>query len=422
MKKEFGMGVASVFEKVKKTVQEKWEGFKKKFESAKSEMSQEVLSAKTPDDMIATGKKLQEQGEVLKTEEEGVKKEEVDEARDEADIENKSFDERKVKEKMETEHGEAIEMNKEFDEAKIAEEKAKEKAELAEDARLSAEADAAKAAELLEKIKSGKLESVPAEKGEAVKVENVEQIKTPEESQYEFFKGTLEYDEDGKMNSIFNILRDNPIVMLEAYKKNPENLHWVSKRLSKDPEFVKQMETLGAGTRKDGTLGGDRNSPGEFSAVDTNKKPTQENFEKVRLKAVAFNLARGSRSLEEMGVDKDLARAAIKDGILKSLNYFGNGNIFDNQEQIKKATEAIGVDMKEIISDPDVRKEIVENAIPRMCSYIAGDRSSFELIDKLLNNLSKTFNVTKSEWEKAAQSPWGGNNVHSYLDSRARGF
>ncbi len=164
MKKEFGMGgVASVFEKVKKTVQEKWEGFKKKFASAKSEMSQEVLSAKNPDDMIATGKKLQEQGEVLKAEEDGVKQEEKEEAHGEANIENANFDERKAKEKAESEQGEAIEMNKDFDKAKVAEEKAREKAELAEEARLSDEADAIKAAELLEKIKSGKVESASVE-------------------------------------------------------------------------------------------------------------------------------------------------------------------------------------------------------------------------------------------------------------------
>ncbi len=162
------------FEKVKKTVQEKWEGFKKKFESVKSEMSQEVLSAKTPDDMIATGKKLQEQGEALKMEEESVKQEEMDEARDEADAENVKFNERKSGEKAEAERDEAIEMNKDFDKAKIAEEKAKENAKIAEEARLSAEADAAKAAELLEKIKSGKLGTAPEEKGEAMKVENAE--------------------------------------------------------------------------------------------------------------------------------------------------------------------------------------------------------------------------------------------------------
>ncbi len=39
-------------------------------------MSQEILNAKTPEDLIAIGKKLQEQGETLKVEGEGVKQEE----------------------------------------------------------------------------------------------------------------------------------------------------------------------------------------------------------------------------------------------------------------------------------------------------------------------------------------------------------
>ncbi len=42
-------------------------------------MSQEILNAKTPEDLIAIGKKLQEQGETLKVEGEGVKQEEEEE-------------------------------------------------------------------------------------------------------------------------------------------------------------------------------------------------------------------------------------------------------------------------------------------------------------------------------------------------------
>lgn len=403
---------AQVYEGVKKSVQEKWDGFKKKFEGAKSEMSQEVMNAKSPDDLIALGKKLQEQGEALKIEEQGVKQEGAGE--------DEKYEAGK-KEMMDADYEEGHEMNKAFDENKAAEETAKEKARIAEEDRLRAEDEAVKLAEIRAKIngESAPIEK-PQEKSEPTTVENAEQIKTPEESQYEFFKGTLKFDETGKMDSIFSKLRDNPIVMLEAYKKNPENLHWVSKRLSKDPEFVKQMEALGAGV-KDGALK-KTDFAFSFDDVDTNEKPTREGFEKAKSEAIAFNLARGSRSLEEMGVDKDSARAAIKDGVLKSLNYFGNGNTFDNQEQIKKAMEAIGEDMDEIINDPEVRKQIVDRAIPRMCSHISSDRSSFKWIDGLLNNLSKTFKVTKSEWEQATRSEWGGNSVREYVNSPERSF
>lgn len=305
---------------------------------------------------------------------------------------------------------EAIEMNKQFDETKAAEEAVKEKARIAEQDRIQAEKEAAQLAALRAKINGESVEA-PAE--------NAEQIKTPEEKQYENFKGTLQYEENGEMKSIFHTLRDNPMVMLEAYKKNPKNLHWVSKRLSKDPEFVKQMEALGADV-KDGVLKRSWNAT-NFDEVDMNEKPTRENFEKAKKEAVGYNLARGTRTLEEMGVDKEFARAAIKDNIIADLkNFFGNGTTFNNGEQIKKAMESVGGDMEEIRNDPEVRQAIVENAIPRFCSHISGDRSSAEWVGKLIHNLAETFNVTKDDWDKAMQNPVSGDSVREYYNNRNR--
>ena len=310
----------------------------------------------------------------------GNKNEMIGNAQEEARAENAERDLAKEKESA---HGEALEMNKAFDENKAAENAALEKARVAEEDRLQAEKEAAQLVAIRAKLSGESVAQMEKTQGvvASAEVENAEQIKTPEESQYEFFKGTLKFDENGRMNSIFSKLRDNPKVMLEAYKKNPENLHWVSKRLSQDPEFVKQMEALGAGS-KDGTLKKTEFAR-SFDEVDVNEKPTREGFEKAKMEAVGFNLARGSRSLEEMGVDKELARAAIKDGILKSLDYFGNGNTFDSEGQIKKAMEAIGGDIEEIRNDPEIRKQIVESAIPRMCSHISNDKSSREWIGGL---------------------------------------
>ena len=132
-----------VYETVKKSVREKWEAFKNKFEGTKTEIAQEVLKAESPEDLIATGKKLQEQGEALKLEQESIKREEVGEeklegdknaiienAHEEALIENEKFDETKVVEKAEAErvaaeeqaaHEEYVKQTEANEQAKIAE-------------------------------------------------------------------------------------------------------------------------------------------------------------------------------------------------------------------------------------------------------------------------------------------------------------
>ncbi len=141
-----------------------------------------MLGAKSPEDMIALGKKLQEQGEALKTKEAEVKQEELREDHDEALEMNDAFDKDKA-------HGEALEMNAEFnkdkdheealginkeiDEAKAAGIRVQEKAKFAEEARLSAEADRAVAAEVLKKLQGSDTAPMPAEKTEPMNTESV---------------------------------------------------------------------------------------------------------------------------------------------------------------------------------------------------------------------------------------------------------
>jgi hypothetical protein len=60
---------SNAYEKVKKSVQEKMEAFRNRFEGTKSEMVKQVIDAQSPEDLIAAGKKLQEQGEALRIQE-----------------------------------------------------------------------------------------------------------------------------------------------------------------------------------------------------------------------------------------------------------------------------------------------------------------------------------------------------------------
>jgi hypothetical protein len=136
--------VAKKYEEVKQSVQEKWAGFKQKFEGAKIEMSQEVLNAKSPEDLIAAGKKLQEQGEALKLEEDSVKQEEsqgedlegqkneiMGGMQEEAGEMNKEFDENKAAEEAKAE-AERVAAEKVADEAYALESKANDEARIAE--------------------------------------------------------------------------------------------------------------------------------------------------------------------------------------------------------------------------------------------------------------------------------------------------
>jgi hypothetical protein len=114
--KEAFQKVAQVYEKIKKSVQEKLEDFNKKFELVRTETSKEILGAKSPDDLINLGKKMQADGEALKLEQESVnqeksqgedlekeKNEMIKNDHEEALAENESFDQQKAAEKAEAE-------------------------------------------------------------------------------------------------------------------------------------------------------------------------------------------------------------------------------------------------------------------------------------------------------------------------------
>ncbi|HRY82913.1 MAG TPA: hypothetical protein P5232_04430 [Candidatus Moranbacteria bacterium] len=128
----------NVYETVKEALAKKWENFKKKFEGAKSEMSKEVMDAKSPEDLIALGKKLQEQGEALRLEKDSAEREETgeEEIHKEANEENKAFDEAEAVKKAEEEAAKI-----KFEEEKVKKE----------------EEDRGKAESLLAQIKSGNL-------------------------------------------------------------------------------------------------------------------------------------------------------------------------------------------------------------------------------------------------------------------------
>jgi len=178
--KNFGEKIARGIETIKQGAKEMRKAFSEKFENAKKELAEKVLGAKSPEDMIALGKKLQEQGEALKAEEVGVKQEELSEDHSEGLEMNAAFDKDKAhgeamemnaEFKKDKDHEEALGINKEIDEAKAAEVRAQEKAKFAEEARLSAEADKAAAAEILKKLQGGDAETAPVKKAEAVATE-----------------------------------------------------------------------------------------------------------------------------------------------------------------------------------------------------------------------------------------------------------
>lgn len=181
------------YETVKKSVQEKWEGFKKKFEGTKTEMSREVMDAKSPEDLIALGKKLQEQGEALKAEEEGVKAEETSEEEKHKQEEGEIITEA---------HGEALEMNKDFDENKAAEQ--------AEAERIAAEEQATheeykKTSEVSDQAR---IEELRAKLNGEVGKEQAE--KSPEEKMDDFIAKFKKIGaEHGSYALAFNTMRDD---------------------------------------------------------------------------------------------------------------------------------------------------------------------------------------------------------------------
>lgn len=157
---------------------------------------------------------------------EGDKNEMLGAAKDEATAENADRDMAKERDGAQ---GEANEMNQAFDESKAAEAAAKEKARIAEEDRLSAEADAAAAAKLVEQIKGGNV---------GVEAQLIETVKVSE----------------GKQGEIELTAEQQPVVVQEQ-QSNPENVQqyldeiavagdYVGTRLHFMPESVKANEAF----------------------------------------------------------------------------------------------------------------------------------------------------------------------------------
>lgn len=172
-------GAVTAYQEVKKTIKDKWEGFKKKFEETKSEMSQEVMKAETPEDLIALGKKLQEQGETLKAEQGELEKEEAEDKEMAAEM-GKEYDEEtayqnateKTKKDQKKELAGAV--AEEYDQ-EIETQKAEAK-QLEMDKQNQAAEDAAAAEEILKKLQGGEAEVVPDAPAEQSRVESAEPV------------------------------------------------------------------------------------------------------------------------------------------------------------------------------------------------------------------------------------------------------
>ncbi|MDD5397011.1 MAG: hypothetical protein PHW24_03050 [Candidatus Moranbacteria bacterium] len=327
---------SKAYETVKKSVQEKWEGFKKKFEGTKTEASQEAMNARTPDDLIALGKKLQAQGEALKAEEESVKIEEAGE------------DEKHQAEEMEMKgaaEDEAIKMNKEFDANKAAEEEAKRKAEIAEQYRIAAEQEASKLAEIRAKI-SGKEERDEILGTALSRAIHVGERKKAEEQGVE----KTEFEKIVEQSRKFNELSDG--------------------------EKAELREKIA------GLNGGEKAEPQQIDAVALNNKIVNIRGEKARTEAIA-NL-----SEEEISaVAKNIA-SSDWEHTLSFLNNFQNkAEIVSSPEMTNKFKEMLSsgrihlydVDRiqglpgisKDIFSDAAVKKG-VKNSIKSFVSYQNG--------------------------------------------------
>ncbi len=167
--------VMQKYEGVKESLQKKWESFKNKFEGTKSEMSQEVMKAETPEELIALGKRLQEKGETLKVERDGIENEESQEDTSYENKKQEATNEARSSVFEGSEHiEEAKKMNEAFDKEK-AEKAALEEARIAAEEKKIAEDDAAKREEILAKINDGGAESSAVKEIAEPKIESGEQ-------------------------------------------------------------------------------------------------------------------------------------------------------------------------------------------------------------------------------------------------------
>lgn len=220
---------AKAYETVKKSIQEKWEGFKKKFEGTKAEASQEVMNAKTPEDLIALGKKLQQQGETLKLEEEGLKQEEGMQIEKEVEM-NVTKDEADYQESVKAQ--ESADMDKMIEIDRIQTEKeAQEQVEHEEYVKKTQEDEAAKLAEIRAKLNGEDAGMQTQETIEFTKVENVEEsgsqealierIGTPSNELFEKYGSKMRESADELVVTVQK-MAENEKKLREVEFKSPE--------------------------------------------------------------------------------------------------------------------------------------------------------------------------------------------------------
>lgn len=167
-------GVKNVAEKIKQGAKEMREAFMQKFEKSKKELAEKVLGAKSPEDMIALGKKLQEQGETLQRENQEVQKEEDFEKEGNLAEEELAVAGNNERISESIDRGEKV-AAQDTTEKQVAWEE--EKRTTAEYAQKSKQSDETKKAEILAKLGLEKAETAPMEKTEAVVTEKTEPAK-----------------------------------------------------------------------------------------------------------------------------------------------------------------------------------------------------------------------------------------------------
>lgn len=192
---EGAMGMAK---EIKKSVQEKWKMFKEKFDGTKNEMAKEVAQAESPEDLIAAGEKLIEQGKALKAEKQEVQEEENFEKESNLAEEELAVTGNNERISESIDKGERIAAQDTAEKQATWEEEKKTAAEYAAKSKAS---DEAKIAKTLAKLNVEKSESTSAEKTEAVKPEKAEPAKQESiKNDPEYKQLKLAFDERNRGN------------------------------------------------------------------------------------------------------------------------------------------------------------------------------------------------------------------------------
>lgn len=342
MSKKMFEAVVQKYEGVKKSIQERWESFKNKFEGSKSELSQDVLKAGTPDELLAVAEKIKNEAEAMKAEQDGIKQEESREDaayEDERQTEvNRAHEEVfKGHEKYE----EASEMNRAFDENKAAEEAALEKARIAAEEKKTAEDDAARREEILAKI-NGKDTEISALR------ENVDST----ELQEEYVPTGIE---DAESKQIDAVALNNKIVAIRGEREKAEALANLSE------EEISAVAKNIASSDWEHTLSFLNNFRNKAEIVSS---PEMTNKFKEMLSSGRIHLYDVDRIQGLPGISKEIfSDDATKKGIknsIKSFVSYQNGSEWPHvSDSISRVVEGTGMDTQDL---RDIAEEIKANA------------------------------------------------------------